>query len=437
MGDWRVILLTGGSVLIAMLLTGAPVFVAFLILSATGVFFIIGPNGFGMVANSLFDATNSASLSAIPLFILMGELLFRSGAVDRVFESMDRLVGRVRSRQFVLCFAISTIFGALSGAAMGVAAMMARSLYPGMLSRGYDERLSIGSILAGASLAPIIPPSILVIIIGTLANVSIAGLLVSGIIPGLMLATMFMGYTVLRVSISPSLAGPEAEAEERTKNISALAAIANLLPFSGIIFSVMGLILLGIATPSESAGTGVVGALLTVLWYQGRIELKALFEALYSAAYITSMILIIMACSKMFSQLLAFTGATSQMTSLITSLDWHPMLMLLVMLAVPFIFCMFMDQIALMLIVIPIYQPLLAQLGFDPIWFWLLMLLNVTVGGITPPFGYTMFAFKGAAPDTQLSTIFASTWPFVAIFLVGMAVIAFWPRLATWLPSMI
>lgn len=435
--EWWAILSGGLGLLLAAFLTGAPIFIAFLVINLAGVVVVLGQPGFGMVANSIFETTNVAAMSAVPLFILMGELLFRSGSIDILFDSVDKLVGRVRGRQYVLCIVLSTIFGALSGAAMGVAAMMARTLYPGMIDRKYDSRLSTGAILAGASLAPIIPPSVLVIIIGTLADVSIAGLLIAGIVPGLLLSTMFLVYIFGRVRMNPALA-PRGDGDD-APDVSAwemVKAVLRVLPFAVIIFCVMGFILLGIATPSESAATGVLGALLTAAYYR-RLSWKMIGEAVGSAAFITSMILVIMASSKMFSQLLAFTGSTRELTQLITTLDFEPYVMLFIMMLIPFILCMFIDQIALMLVVIPIYQPLLATLGFDPIWFWLIMLLNVTVGGITPPFGYTMFAFKGSAPDVPLRDIFGATWPFVVIFLVGMAVIAAFPPLATWLPGLL
>ena len=430
--------LSGGlAILLGAFMTGAPIFIAFLVINIAGVLIVLGQPGCGMVANSIFETTNIAALSAVPLFILMGELLFRSGSIDILFDSVDKLVGKVRGRQYVLCIVLSTIFGALSGAAMGVAAMMARTLYPGMIERKYDSRLSTGAILAGASLAPIIPPSVLVIIIGTLADVSIAGLLIAGIVPGLLLSSMFLIYIFARVRANPELApyGDSDTAPEVT-TWEMVVAVLRVLPFAIIIFCVMGFILLGIATPSESAATGVLGALLTAVYYR-KLNWQMISESVTSAAFITSMILVIMASSKMFSQLLAFTGSTRELTTLIVTLNFEPYVMLFIMMLIPFILCMFIDQIALMLVVIPIYQPLLGTLGFDPIWFWLIMLLNVTVGGITPPFGYTMFAFKGSAPHVPLKDIFNATWPFVGIFLVGMVVIAAFPPLATWLPGLL
>jgi len=432
---WWAVLTVGLTLLLACFMSGMPIFIAFLLINLVGVLIILGQPGFGMVANSIFETTNFADLSAIPLFIMMGELLFRSGSIDILFDSVDKLVGKVKGRQYVLCIALSTIFGALSGAAMGVAAMMARTLLPGMLDRRYDAKMSTGAILAGASLAPIIPPSVLVIIIGTLANVSIAGMLIAGILPGLMLAIMFLIYTLGRVRLNPELAPEDAATSTVDVGLGEkLHAILRVLPFALIIFCVMGLILLGIATPSESAATGVIGSMITAAYYR-KLNWKMISESLSSAAFIASMILVIMASSKMFSQLLAFTGSTRELTQVVAGLDLSAYVMLFIMMLIPFILCMFIDQIALMLVVIPIYQPLIKSLEFDPIWFWLLMLLNVTVGGMTPPFGYTIFAFKGATDRVSLQQIFSATWPFVAIFLLGMLVIAVFPPIATFLPG--
>ncbi len=432
---WWAVLTVGLTLLLACFMSGMPIFIAFLLINLVGVLIILGQPGFGMVANSIFETTNFADLSAIPLFIMMGEILFRSGSIDILFDSVDKLVGKVKGRQYVLCIALSTIFGALSGAAMGVAAMMARTLLPGMLDRGYDAKMSTGAILAGASLAPIIPPSVLVIIIGTLANVSIAGMLIAGILPGLMLAVMFLIYTLGRVRLDPSLAPEDVATSTVDVGLGEkFRAVLRVMPFALIIFCVMGLILLGIATPSESAATGVVGSMVTAAYYR-KLNWKMISESLSSAAFIASMILVIMASSKMFSQLLAFTGSTRELTQVVAGLDLSAYVMLFIMMLIPFILCMFIDQIALMLVVIPIYQPLIKSLEFDPIWFWLLMLLNVTVGGMTPPFGYTIFAFKGATDRVSLQQVFSATWPFVAIFLLGMVVIAIFPPIATFLPG--
>jgi len=436
--EWWAVLLSAAGLLFGLFLSGMPIFLAFLVINVGGVLIFLGPGAFGMVVNSVFDTTTTGTLTAIPLFVLMGEILFRSGSTDVLFEAADRVIGKIRGRQFALSMTLATVFGALSGSNMAVAAMMGRTIYPGMKARGYDERLSIGMILAGASLAPIIPPSVLAIIIATLANVSVAGLLIAGILPGLLLAAMFLAYALVRCRLNPGLAPATGDAGDAAGDGRTPTGVLLLrcLPFGLIIFSVMGFILTGVATPSESAATGVVGAIATAALLR-RLRLDMLWDSLMQAAYIASMILVIMASSTMFSQLLAFSGATGELASLVAETAWPDWALLLTMMAIVFVCCMFIDQVALMLVVIPIYLPVVETAGFDPLWFWLLMLLNVVVGGITPPFGYAMFTFKGVAPEVELRTIFQSVAPFVALFLVAMAIIYFVPDFATALPNLL
>jgi tripartite ATP-independent transporter DctM subunit len=211
-------------------------------------------------------------------------------------------------------------------------------------------------------------------------------------------------------------------------------ALAGCLPFALIIFSVMGFIMFGIATPSEAAATGVLAAIITAAYYR-KLNWEMITDSLGTAAFITSMILLIMASSRMFSQLLAFTGATTELTNLIVTLGWHPMLMLFVMMAIPFILCMFIDQIALMLVVIPIYQPLLTTLGFDPIWFGVINVMVIEIGMITPPIGINVFVLHGIARDIPLSTIFRGIVPFLIADLIRLTILTLFPALALWLPG--
>ncbi|SDO36331.1 TRAP transporter, DctM subunit [Lutimaribacter pacificus] len=422
--------------LLFLMALGLPVFIAFMLVNLAAVGAIMGPAGYGMFINSVYDTTTTGALVTIPLFILMGEVLFRSNAVDVLFRSIDTLVGHVKGRQYVLAILLATVFSTLSGAAMGVAAMLSRSLLPAMIGRGYDPRLSIGNILAGASLAPLIPPSVLVIIIGTIAGVSIAGLLVAGILPGLMFAALFLGYSFFRVWRNPALAPGDEAPVSRPGAGEVAMALLRLVPFSIVIMMVMGLILLGVATPTEAGAMGVIGALITAAIYR-KLSLRMIRDSLTASARVAAMILIIMASSKLFSQLLAFTGGATALAELVVGLELGRWSMLFLLMALPFLLCMFIDQIALMLIVIPIYGPIVASLGFDPIWFWLLFLVNITVGGMTPPFGYTLFALKSGWPDGKLTTVFSAAWPFVGLFVIGMIILAIFPGIATYLPSLI
>ena len=429
--DWIVTLGAFFGALIVLMLIGLPVFVAFLLVNLAGLMIVVGPRGFGLFANSLVDTTTTNAFATVSLFVLMGEILFRSGSVDVLFDAVDRLVGAVRGRLYAVVIVLSTVFGALSGSAVAVAAMLGRSVMPDMVARGYDRRLSTGVILAGASLAPIIPPSLLAIIVGSLADVSIAGLLIAGVVPGLLIAAATGGWVAWRVVRDPA-AAPAASA---LPDGTVAGALLRMAPFLLVIFAVMGLIVLGVATPGESAATGVAGAIVVAAVYR-RLSWTMLREALVSATATAAMILVIVASSKLFSQLLAFTGASRALVQSATGLDLDPMLMLLLMMLVPFVLCMFIDQVAFLLMAVPLYGPLVGQLGFDPVWFWTLFLINLTLGSLTPPFGYTLFAFA-AASGTRMGTVFAASLPVIAIFVASLVVLAFLPGLVTWLPGLI
>ncbi|MCR9138696.1 MAG: TRAP transporter large permease [Alphaproteobacteria bacterium] len=435
--EWYTTLLIGIAILFALFLSGAPIFLAFLFAILCGVYVIIGPAGFPMFANSILDTVSTTSLASIPLFILMGELLFRSGTMDVLFDSIDKLVGRVRGRQYVLVVVLSAVFGALSGVAMAVAAMLGRAIMPGMQTRGYDRDIAAGLIVSGASLAPIIPPSLLAIIVGSIADVSIAKLLIAGVVPGLLLGGIFLIYVFVRIAMNPKLAPSNIASERENVAIGEqVMALIRILPFAIVIFSVMGFIMLGIATPSESAATGVLGALITAAIYRN-LSFRMIWDSVMASITVSAMILAIMAMSKMFTQLLAFTGATSELVELVANLGFGPIAMLIIMLAVPFVLCMFIDTIAVILLTIPIYQPVVTDLGYDPVWFWLLFLVNITLGAITPPFGYTLFAFKAVVPEMSISDVYRAVWPFVVLFLTGIGIMIVFPGIATWLPNLL
>ncbi|ALM54311.1 TRAP transporter large permease [Halomonas huangheensis] len=433
--EWYVTLGLAITLLMILFAMGVPIFVAFLAINVIGTLWLMGTAGFGLFSNSVYDTVTSETLTTIALFVLMGELLFRSGSIDVIFDSLDTLMGRIKGRLYFFVVALSTLFGALSGSGLAVTAMLSRSALPTMQERGYEDRLSIGLILGGAGLAAIIPPSLMVIIIGSMVDVSIARLLIAGVIPGIVLALLFVAYVVFCLIKDPSCAPAADDVGDRTWK-ERVKALANMAPFSIIIFAVLGLMMLGVATPSESAATGVLGAILVACYYR-RFSLKMAGESLLSSLSISAMIITILACSKLFSQLLSFTGATAGLVATASSLNLDPALMFLVLMVIPLLACMFIDQIAFMMVVIPIYAPLVKAYEFDPIWFWTLFLINLAIGSLTPPFGYNLFAIKGGAPSVSMPTIFAAAWPIVLCFLLGMLLFYLLPGLVTFLPSLV
>lgn len=431
---WLTLLATLGLILM-LFASGLPLFACFLLANVIGVLVLMGPAGLGLFANSILESTTTEAFIAIPLYVLLGELLFRTGGVTRLYGSLNRLIGAIPGRLYVVATALSAFLGALSGSAMASVAMLGRFVYPVMIERGCDRRLTIGTILAGATLNPIIPPSVLAIILATLANISIAEFLVAGIGPGLFLGLLFALYAIGRSILNPKLDAKVEPLDPAERGWWPLLSSAlQILPLCVIIFLVLGLIILGIAQPTEAAAAGIIGTVILSALSR-TISFELIYKCCHGAAITTSTIIIILASATLFSQLLAFTGATAGLIGIVSDLAVSRWVVIIIMMAMVFGFCMFMDQLALMLIAVPVYSPLIAHLGFDPIWFWMIFLINITLGGITPPFGYTMFVFKSAAPEVSLIDIYRAAWPMVAIALFGMIVMAFLPQIVTWLPG--
>ena len=423
-------------ILVTLLAGGAPVFIGFLAVNTVGVLYFFGPKAFGLFANSIFTTATTDTLSAVPLFIVMGELLFRSGTMEALFNSLDRLVGRVRGRQYILCILLSGILGALSGAAMAVAGLLGRSLYPAMVKRGYDPTLTAGTILGGASLDPIIPPSVLAVILATVAQISTGKLLIAGMGPGILLILMFLIYVGIRLWYNPALA-PELASEEERKKGSIIGAILQMIPACFIFFLVMGLVMLGIATPTEAAACGVAGALL-LAYYYGGLSVSMLRESFYAGVTVSSLLLLIMCCAVMFSQLITFMGAPQLFGDLVRVMNLPVYATIFIMLAIPFLLhiFLFLDQVALFFILVPIYKPILVGFNVDQIWFFTMLLIVATVGGITPPFGYTLFAMKSALPSSSMTELYKASWPFVWLITASIFIIGAFPGIATWLPNL-
>ena len=434
--DWLYSLSIAVCCMLVLFFAGLPVFITFILINVAGILWVMGTAGFGLFANSIYQTATQTSLAAVPLFILMGEILFRSGAIDVLIDAVDELVGRIRGRDYYLITVLSTLFGALCGSPVAVAALLGRTVMPSMNRRGYNTRLTAGAILGGATLAAIIPPSLGVVILGSLVNVSIAGLLIAGIIPGILLGLLMAVYTWIRVLANPDLESGCNRTDNQGHTVRVrIAAIFRILPFSLVIFFVMGLIMLGVATPSESAATGVIGAVIAAAIYR-KLSIRMLVESLLSAASITAVLMAILVSSKLFGQLLAFMGASAGLMQAVSSLDLSAGWMFLVLMAVTFFLCMFIDLFAIMMVAIPIYLPLLKVYGFDPIWFWMLFLINLVLGSMTPPFGYTLFSLKSASPDVPLQDIYLGAWPLMVVFLLGMSLMFFFPTIITVVPAM-
>jgi len=366
------------------------------------------------------------------MFYLLGEVLFHSGIISRVMETTDKWIGAVRGRLLYVSLAAGTGLSTLSGSAMADSALLAGTVYPEMEKRGYDTRLSIGTITSSGLLAALIPPSALAVLLASLAGISTGRLLMAGFFPGLMLSAMFGAYILIRTSLNPKLA--PSYSDERFSITNKLWSTIQLLPLGLIVFCVMGFILLGIATPSEAAASGALGAIVVTALYR-RLNFTVLRQALEGVIRITGMVLMIVAGATAFGQLLAFTGATRDMFAFITSFDVSPFMILLIIQLAALLLGLFLDPVAIMLIAIPVVTPLVAAYGWDPEWFYVLFLMNMIVGIISPPFGLVLFVVKGVLPHVSIGDIFRAQIPFIFIYMLGILMVALFPQIALWLPD--
>ena len=424
-----------GSIMFLMAL-GMPVALAFLAANILGAFiFMGGERGVGQLLNNGLGSLTKYALVPIPLFLLMGEIFFHTGLGARMFTAIDKLLGRLPGRLSYVTVLGGTAFSTLSGSSMGSTALLGSLMVPEMGRRGYKPHMSIGPILGTGGLAIIIPPSALAVLLATLAQIDVAALLIAGVIPGLILATFYIATIWLQTKIDPS-AAPAYDVEPMTFGQKVATLCTEVVPMVGVMVIIVVLMIKGFVTPSEAAAFGALGVFILAAVFRC-LTLEAMRKSITGALRVTLMAYLIVFGSATFSQLLAFSGASRGLVSWATSFDLAPLAMLLVMFAVLLLLGMFMEQISMMLLTVPIFFPLALSLGFDPIWFGLIMLLALEISFTTPPFGLLLFVMKGVAPKgTTMKTIYTSAFPFIGCSLLLVALLIAFPQLALWLPSL-
>ena len=424
-----------GMVIVFMLL-GIPVAFAFLTANIIGaMIFMGGLNAMPQIVVNAVESVTIFALIPVPLFIIMGELFFHTGLAVRVFDALDRCFGRLPGRLSYITVAGGTIFATLSGSTMANTAMMGSLMVPEMTNRGYKRHMSMGPILGTGGLAMIIPPSALSVLLASLAEIDIGKLLIAGVFPGLVLAVLYSILIYAQVKFDPN-AAPEYTVEQYTFGQMIWSLVVNVLPMGLVVFCVIGLIILGIATPTEAAGFGALGVVILALIYRV-LTWKILVKAFSGSLRVTAMVLLIILASSTFSQLLAFTGATTGLIEWATKVELAPLVMLLIMFGVLLILGMFMDQVSMMLLTVPIFFPLAEMLQFDVIWFGLIMLLALEISLTTPPFGLLLFVMMGVAPEgTTLWQVAKAAAPYIGCALIVLVLLIIFPELGTYLPNL-
>ncbi len=439
---WTIALLLGS--ILFMMAIGVPVAAAFLSVNVAAATYYMGGSGplldrlelgVGVLVANAFESMTTFALVPIPMFLLMGELFFHTGLANRMFNAVEKLMGRIPARLSYVTVAGGTAFATLSGSSMGSTALLGTLMVPEMTKRGYKHSMSIGPILGTGGLAMLIPPSALAVLLGTLASLDIGRLLVAGVVPGLILALMYCVLIYVRAKIDPE-AAPAYDIEYVPALVRLELFAKDVLPMVSIVMGVIVLIMVGWATPSEAAAFGGLGVLVLAVGYRC-LTREATWKSLTGAARVTIIALLIIFGSATFSQILSFSGGSSGLINWVTGFDLPPLGMLLIMFAILLVLGAFMDQLSMMLLTVPIFFPLAAQFGFDPIWFGVIILMALEISFTTPPFGLLLFVMQGVAPPgTSFADICLAAIPFMLCAITVVALIIAFPAIATWLPSL-
>jgi tripartite ATP-independent transporter DctM subunit len=433
---WPIALAVMIGAVLTLMGVGVPVAFAFFATNILCLYlFMGGPVGVAQMVTNFGDAVSMYALTPMPLFLIMGSLFFRSGLGDGVFKAIDLCIGNLRARLAYLVVLAGAVFASLSGSSLANTGMMGSSMVPEMLRRGYKPHMAFGPVLGAGGLAVIIPPSSLAVLLGSLAQIDVGALLIAGFLPGLLLTAMYIALITVQAAIDHD-AAPQYDAPTASLREKVRAILANVVPMGVIVFLVVGTIILGFASPTESAALGCLGVIGLLLAYR-RFSWAVIWKSLDDAMKVTGMTFLIIAASTTFAQVLAFSGASNGMIEWFISFNWSPYGMLAVMVGVILLLGMFMDQLSMMLITLPIFIPLAKSLGFDPVWFGLILLLSYEIGFTTPPFGLLLFVMLGVAPQgTTLWTVARAALPYILCTVALVVLIILFPWIALWLPRM-
>ncbi|MBN1957679.1 MAG: TRAP transporter large permease subunit [Desulfuromonadales bacterium] len=430
-------------ILMASITLGHPLAVT---LAAVATIFGLIDNGFnipallGLFANNAWGIFLNYTLVAIPLFIFMAQILDRSKVSEGLFDALYIVLGGLRGGLGLAVIVVSTVFAATTGIIGASVVAMGLMAGPALLRRGYDRGMAAGIICSSGTLGILIPPSIMLVVYGGLTGMketSVGNLFAGAILPGLILSGLYLTYVGVRCAINPNL-GPVIPPEERTYSLGQKISMTlkSFVPPFGLILTVMGTILAGIATPTEAAALGCIGALVLALVGR-KLTWEVITQASVSTARTTAMIMALFVGGKFFSVVFLSMGGGDVVADLLLGMDVNAYVILAIMMAVIFLMGMFIDWAAILLVVVPIFTPIAMDLDFNPLWFAMLVCVNLQTSFLTPPFGYALFYFKGVAPpEYTMADIYRGIIPFVLIQVIGLGLMIAFPQIITYLPDL-
>ncbi len=429
--SWSSILVLMFGANVSIMMTGLPVAFVFLLVNIVGSFFLFGGQaGLEQMVSNAQASVAQFTLVPIPLFILMGEVLFHTGTAFKAVEAIDRAIRRVPGRLAIVTLVAGTVFSAISGSTIATTAMLGSLLLPQMLRRGYEPKTAMGPMLAIGGVDILIPPSALAVLLGSLAGISIPGLLIGGIVPGLLLSALFIAYVLIRCTLNPDLA-PVDDEPAASGESAVWLLVTRVMPLIAIFAVVVVSIVAGWATPTEASALGALATILVSAVYGG-LTGQTLFRAFKGTLAISGAILFILVGATNFSQLLSFSGATASLVALVEGADLSPTVVLIGMLGILLFLGCFIDQTSIMMITLPFYMPIVNSLGVDLVWFGILYLLCMQIGLLTPPFGLLLFVLKGVAPaSVTINQVFWAAMPYLWLTLLMMVAIFIYPPLVT------
>ncbi|MEM9106017.1 MAG: TRAP transporter large permease [Pseudomonadota bacterium] len=424
--------------LIVLILTGTHIGIALAVCSGLGVWLMLGSfeAAISILGNTAYEAVRKDVFAVIPLFVLMGDFISRSGAASDLYRICDRTLKMLPGRLAIATIAGNTVFAAVTGVSIAAAAAFSRIAYPEMKRVGYKQTFALGAVAGSACLGMLIPPSVLLIVWAILTEMSVGALFIAGIIPGIVLAALFMAYVVIAAARNPEIAPPFDESLVELTPEELRSELVGGLGILFLILLVIGGIWTGFFTPTEAAGFGAIGALIigVVKGMRG----KEIVQAIFQAGRTTAPIMFLLITAQMYSRLLALGGAVNYIQSLFLGLGVDPWMIIVLMIVIWIILGMLVDSVSIILLTVPIFAPIAMAIGIDPIAFAIFGILVIEAGLLTPPFGLLVYTVKGAVPDDSvtLGQIFLGSTPYFLLILVAALLVLLLPWLATWLPRL-
>lgn len=424
--------------LFVLVLAGIPISLSLTVVSAGAGFMVFGENVFAQLYGSFYSAATNFILAAIPMFVLMGAILERSGIAERLFKVMQLWLGRLPGGLAVATIAMGAVFAAAAGVVGAVEVMIGMMAIPAMQRFRYSNSLTAGTICAGGSLGTMIPPSVIAVMYASLAQMSVGELLAAMMFPGLLMIALFIAFIILHGLVWP----PEkTEAHDEMRAVplreKLRLTLTSLLPIFALIVAVLGSLLAGIASPTEAASLGALGAILLCIAY-GRFSLPMLREALTITVRISAMILLIVAAGTMFMGTFAANGGSKLIRNAVEAAGLGEAGIIVFFLVIVFLLGFVLDWTANVLICVPLFTPIIRQAGIDPVWFGTMVIIVIQTSYLTPPMASSIFYLKSIAPpDMTYGQMCKGVVPFIALQIVTLLVVALFPTIATWLPDQI